>query len=76
LWDSRVPITPSERSAFRKLAENYYKQNLAELWKEKESEPNLSEKAGARRRAVARSLAESNILSIRRRRISPPIERV
>ena len=74
LWDNRDPITPTERSAFRKLVKNRNDENLAELWKEKGEEPNLSEKATARRRAVAWALAESNILSIRRRRISPPIK--
>ena len=74
LWDSRIPITPSERSAFRNLSETRHQANLAELWKEKGKEPNLSEKATAKRQAVAWALAESNILSIRRRRISPPIK--
>lgn len=74
LWDNRDPITPTERYEFRKLVKSRHDENLAELWKEKGEEPNLSEKATARRRAVARALAESNMLSIRRRRISPPIK--
>lgn len=74
LWENRDPITPAERSAFRKLVESHYQANLAELRKEKGKEPNLSENATAKRQAVARALVESNILSIRRRRISPPIK--
>ena len=70
LWEQRDPITPAERSAFRKLVECRHDENLAELRKEKGGELDLSEKAAARRRAVARALAESGILSIRRRRIT------
>jgi len=74
LWENRDQITPAERSAFRNLARRRYRKNLVELQKEKEREPKRSEKATAWRRAVAWALVESNMLSIRRRRISPPIK--
>lgn len=74
LWEKRDPITQIERSAFKQLVKRCYENNLSEMRTEKGDEPNRAEKATARRRAVAWALAESNILSIRRRRISPPIK--
>jgi len=74
VWRNRDPINQTERVEFRKLLEKRYEHDLDAMRKEKDEALSMAELATARRGAITWALVESDILSIRRRRISPPIK--
>jgi transposase InsO family protein len=74
LWETRTPISSGERNSFYQLAGQSYEEALEERKEEKEGELGNRDRAAAMRQAIACTLVARGLLSIRRRRISPPIK--
>ncbi len=76
IWESRRAIGSAERSSFRRLIERRYREIQEERKEEKGGDLNNRDLAAAMRQAIAFELVSCGLLSIRRRRISPPIKSI
>ncbi len=73
-WESRRTIGSAERSSFRRLTDRRYREIQEESKEEKGEDLNNRDRAAAMRQAIGFALVACGLLSIRRRRISPPIK--
>jgi hypothetical protein len=71
-WHARVPVSDEERAAFRS---SYTKHVERERLERRIQEPNQRQRASIDRVAIGRTLIESDLLLVRRRRVSPPFIR-
>ena len=71
-WRTRLRITPEERSTFRSL---YGERAERERLERRIEAPNQRQRASIDRVAIGRALIESDLLLVRRRRVSPPFSR-
>lgn len=74
MLDSRRTIGSAERSSFCRLVDRRYGEIQKERKEEKGEDLNNRDLAAAMRQAIAFALVACGLLSIRRRRISPPIK--
>ena len=74
MWMQRSKVAPDERQAFHARLDRERERRLDEARKEKEREPNKTDRAAIERRAIADTLIACGFLLVRRRRISPPFK--
>ena len=74
-WRRRRPVTAAQRNAFHAAVQRHRQLLLEEVQCAEKRPPAPEERAVIERSALERALAETGLLVIRRRRITPPFSR-